>query len=336
MPPTASPALTSADEKAWPARSEGAQAVNKTRPRSGSAPRGKASKKKSRRRSFYARNRNKVFLGALALVALGVFLLNRGGSEEGSASATAFTGGDFHSLVADPSKPGRIYAGGHQAVALSVNGGRTWEEVESLEGADAMGWGFTETAVFLAGHPGLNVSKDGGQAFGQANQGLPATDLHSFGAAGEVLYAGSPAGLLASTDGGASWQVRNRSASQSYMGRILVNPAEPDHLVAPDMSSGVVESRDGGRSWRSLGGLDGAAWVSWDPANPARIVATGGGRAVRTEDGGRTWTILELPSGASIVEVDPNDAQALYAGVHDGERVTVYVSKDGGGSWQRS
>lgn len=311
--------------------------MNKTRPPARNrARRGKANKKaKTRRPSVYARNRNKFFLGALALGALGVFLLNRGGSEEGSQSPTAFTGGDFHSLAADPSNPGRIYAGGHQAVAVSDDGGKSWRGVQSLEGADAMGWAFTQTAVLLAGHPGLSISEDGGQAFSRGNEGLPATDLHSLGAADEVLYAGSPAGLLASTDGGASWQVRNPRASQSFMGRILVNPARPDHLVAPDMSSGVVESTDGGRTWRSLGGLEGADWVSWDPVNPARIVATGGGRAVQTQDGGRTWNSLELPSGASMVEVDPNDPEVLYAGVHDGERVAVYVSRDGGGSWQR-
>lgn len=309
--------------------------MNKSRARSKTAarPRNQKTTKKPRR-SSYARNRKQLLVGGLALLVLTLFLVSRDGSEEVSNDASAFTGGDFHSLVADPSKPGRLYAGGHQAVAVSDDRGKSWRDVESLRGADAMGWGFTEDAVFLAGHPGLSVSADGGKAFRQSNDGLPATDLHSLGAGGGVVYVGSPAGLLASTDGGESWQVRNQKAAQSFMGRILVNPGQPEHLVAPDMTSGVVESRDGGRSWKGLGGLEGVQWVSWAPADVTRIVASGRGRAFESRDGGQTWNKIDLPAGASIVEVDPNDSRVLYAGVHDGERVSVYLSRDGGGTWQ--
>lgn len=288
------------------------------------------------RQSFYNRNRKPLVLGGLALLVsvLTLYLVTRGGSNEIPNGATAFIGGDFHSLVADPSRPGRIYAGGHQAVAASDDRGKSWRDVDSLRGADAMGWGFTADAVLLGGHPGLSVLADGDEKFSQRNDGLPATDLHSLGAGAGVIYAGSPAGLLASTDGGESWRVRNPKASQSFMGRILVNPGQPEHIVAPDMTSGVVESRDGGRTWRSLGGLQGVHWVSWNLADVTRIVASGGGRAVETQDSGQTWNELDLPAGASIVEVDPNDPQVLYAGVHDGEQVSVYLSRDGGGTWQ--
>ncbi len=309
--------------------------MNKTHARSMPAARARNQKTRKRPgRRFYGRNLKQILLGGLALLVLTLFVVTRDGSDEASKGASAFTGGDFHSLVADPYKPGRLYAGGHQAVAVSDDRGKSWRDVESLQGADAMGWGFTEEAVFLAGHPGLSVSADGGKAFSRSNHGLPATDLHSFGASGRVLYAGSPAGLLASTDGGESWEVRNQKAGQSFMGRILVDPRQPEHLIAPDTTSGVVESKDGGRSWRSLGGLPGVQWVSSAPADVTRIVASGGGRAVESRDGGQTWNALDLPAGASIVEVDPNDPQVLYAGVHDGERVSVKVSRDGGGTWQ--
>lgn len=75
-------------------------------------------------------------------------------------------------------------------------------------------------------------------------------------------------------------------------------------------------------------------WVSWDPANITKIVASGAGRTVTTQDGGATWTEISPPKGTAIVELDPKDSQLLYAGIHDGERVTVKVSRDGGGTWQ--
>lgn len=95
-----------------------------------------------------------------------------------------------------------------------------------------------------------------------------------------------------------------------------------------------MESRDGGRTWAKLGGLEAAQWVSWNPANVTRIVASGDGRAMTTQDGGLSWSDISPPAGSSIVELDPIDPQVLYAGIHDGERVSVKVSRDGGGTWQ--
>lgn len=102
----------------------------------------------------------------------------------------------------------------------------------------AMGWGFENNAVFLAGHPGLSISADGAKTFTPRNDALPATDLHSFGAGAGVLYAGSPAGLLVSTDGASSWEIRNPQGARSFMGRILVDPNQPDHLIGSDLASG--------------------------------------------------------------------------------------------------
>src|SRR5207249_4212225 len=106
------------------------------------------------------------------------------------------------------------------------------------------------------GHPGLHRSSDG-LRFIAANSGLPVTDIHALGGTQQVLYAASPAaGVLASNDDGGHWEVRSSRAGQSFMGRILVDPASADHLVASDMSTGAVESSDGGRTWRRLGGVN--------------------------------------------------------------------------------
>src|SRR5206468_8018217 len=119
------------------------------------------------------------------------------------------------SLVVDATS-GRLFVGGHLAVAVSSDGGRTWAAVRSLDAADAMGWGFEPSTVWVSGHPGLNRSDDGGRTFRRANQGLPSTDVHAFGALGDRLYAASPAvGVFASEDGGASWRVRSPDAGQS-------------------------------------------------------------------------------------------------------------------------
>lgn len=286
----------------------------------------------------YGRYRWTPWAVGLAALVVVVVALRAGGEdrETRDAGANPVVGADLHSLVVDPTDPDRIYIGSHDGVSVSRDAGKTWESIESLDGADAMGWAFTPDAIFVGGHPGLYVSTDGGEDFEQRNEGLPSSDVHALGAGGDVIYAASPAaGVFASTDGGASWEVRTQEAGQAFMGRILVDPQDDEHLVAPDMEAGPVESRDGGRTWRSLGGAQGATWVSWDDDAPRHVVVTGQGGAVRTMDGGNTWDALEVPQGALIVEVSPHDADVLYAAALDVPEAVVYVSRDGGATWAR-
>jgi photosystem II stability/assembly factor-like uncharacterized protein len=270
--------------------------------------------------------------GTIAAGLLAFILL--GGSEGGGSGEAPFVGGDLHSLVADPAAAGRLYVGGHEGVAVSANGGRSWQPVESLSGADAMGWAFAGDQVLVGGHPGLFASDDGGRTFQMRNEGLPATDVHALGAGEGVIYGASPAaGVFASTDGGTTWQLRTGEVGHSFMGQILVDPEDPDHLIAPDMEAGAAESTDGGRTWRALGGVGGAMWVTWDPGNTGHLIVSGMGEAAESTDGGASWRPTPVPQGASVVEMDPRDPAVLYAGTLDGTQAMISVSWDGGASW---
>ncbi len=285
--------------------------------------------------------RNGIWLGggALALVAVVVVavVVSSGGtgkSQSPAAKAGAgLVGGDFHSLVADPATPGRLYVGGHEAVSVSTDSGRTWSAVKSLDGADAMGWSFAGNTAYVTGHPGINRSTDGGASFRKANDGLPDTDVHAFGASGPTLYGAGPVnGVIASTDGGATWETRATQAGRSFFGRILVGPNDDQHLVAADARTGAAESTDGGRTWHGLGGPSSAVWVS---RGGTTLYSSGRQGAERSVDNGKTWQSLALPSGATLVEADPTDPKVLYSGVQDGDNVKVWVSRDGGVNWAR-
>ena len=277
-----------------------------------------------------------VGIGALLAAVVAIAVVSRGGNDEStttpSGAGAGFTGGDFHSLVVDPTTPGRLFVGGHKAVSMSPDGGRSWSRVDSLTDADAMGWSFTGDAVYVTGHPGITRSTDGAATFRRTNDGLPDTDVHGFGAGESTLYAAGPAmGVIASTDGGRTWAARTQSAGQSFFGRMLIGPGDDQQLVAADARNGASASSDGGRTWRSLGGPPSAVWVS----RSRGTLYASGQRAAKSTDGGATWTDLQLPDGASLVEADPGNPEVLYAGVHDGEAVTVWVSRDGGQRWTR-
>ena len=278
---------------------------------------------------------------AVAVVVLGGLLLVLAAGRDDDppdqvdGGRAGVTGPDFHSLVADPTTPGRLYVGGHQAVSVSDDRGTTWVRVGSLDDADAMGWGFQGGTVFVSGHPGLNRSDDGAETFARINEGLPGTDVHAFGAGREVLYGSAvDGGLFASTDDGQRWEVRATDGTQAFFGRIVVDPADDDHLFVGDARRGVAESTDGGRSWSALdSGLQAATWLSRSGASVDLLVASGPAGAARSTDGGETWSSLSVPSGASLVEIDPDDPNVLYAGAHEGAAVRLHVSRDGGRTW---
>lgn len=270
------------------------------------------------------------------LVAVGVVVVVaalRGDSPDDTASRSGgLTGGDFHSLVADPMTSGRVFVGGHQAVSVSSDAGGTWKRVEALDDADAMGWAFANDSVFVSGHPGLNRSTDGAATFRRTNDGLPDTDVHGFGASEATMYAAGPGlGVVGSTDGGKTWSARTGEAGQSFFGRILIDADDDQQLIAADARAGAVSSADGGRTWRRLGGPQAAVWVS---RSGDTLYASGQGVS-KSSDGGATWNEIDLPDGATLVEADPTDADVLYAGVHRGQEVELWISKDGGVRWAR-
>ncbi|CAN5153944.1 hypothetical protein BH20ACT24_BH20ACT24_03810 [soil metagenome] len=301
-----------------------------TRPRTASTRRPQA----RRRPSFLRRYAPWLLvLSGLAIAGLVTIVVStRGGTD--STPDRPFVGGDLHSLVVDPTDGGRLYVGGHEGVATSANGGRTWRQIETLEAADAMGWAFTEDLVLVGGHPGLRVSRDGGATFELQNETLPATDIHALGAGADVIYAASPqVGVFVSTDAGGSWTIRTTQVGHGFMGRILVDPEDSEHILAPDMQNGAVESLDGGRTWRALGGVPGAMWVSWDPRNTNHVMASNTGSAATTTDGGVTWRAVNVPPGASLVEISPEHPEVILAAGLEGTSARVWMSRDEGATW---
>ena len=79
-----------------------------------------------------------------------------------------------------------------------------------------------------------------------------------------------------------------------------------------------------------------ATWVSQDQQNPDTYYAAGGGGVYRSTDGGESWRPSGegLPGGVSAVASSPSESRILYAGVLEGDTVTVYRSEDVGESWE--
>lgn len=273
-------------------------------------------------------------LGLGAISAVLFFLSNNSGNSEqldGSEISQAFVGGDLHALnvLGD-----RLYVSGHEGAGVSMNGGASWQAIASLKNTDVMAWSKTTNGLLVGGHPGLFRSTDDGATFAKVTFYSEVSDVHAIGASGDTAYLASPQiGFLASTDGGVNWLLRNAQVGQSFMGSMLVDPANSQRVIAPDMQAGLVTSNDGGLTWRALGAAIGAMSVTWNPLNTKQIAAIGMEGGVISNDDGATWKQLSLPQGSSAVAYS-SDGQKLYVATLVGVNAQISVSTDEGASWK--
>lgn len=156
---------------------------------------------------------------------------------------------------------------------------------------------------------GIWETRDGGQTWTPRADRMPtlttgaiAFDPHSpnvvYAGTGEGnFYAGLGAGVLRSTDGGATWAVQ---AAAPFVGSgfhdLIVDPADSNHLLAAT-TSGLFTSSDGGASWTQR--RTARVWsISMHPAGgaSAEVLAACSDGLYRSADSGQSWAIVNLPN----------------------------------------
>ena len=260
-----------------------------------------------------------------ALLAAGSDLLR---SDDGGSSWTALpVPAVVLALATHPERPGRIIAGlASGGVALSEDGGRTWEGRSR-----GLAEGKVDAVAIAAGQPdmiyasvqgdGLWKSEDAGQNWSLAMDrpwladaerdllALTSVDLAS-GMGGIWIYAGTGAGLTRVPDCFCRWQdVRPGNAMDALVSgdappseaplpagepiRALASaPSAPGTLYAA-LPSGVWASHDGGVVWSRTAEGDATA-VAVNPTNSDHIVAALDGGLTQSRDGGTTWSALAV------------------------------------------
>lgn len=274
-----------------------------------------------------------VALALITVAAIAISLtLSRGGGNSSGTSAGLPNTSDYHSLLVDPANPQRLTLGTHNGLYVSGDGGRRWR-FDSLSGDDAMNLARPQdSTIWLAGHNVFKKSRDGGATWTDVRpSGLPGLDIHGFTVDPRnelVLYAAlAGQGLYRSQDGGKSFALVSDQVGGSVMGLVVLPNGR---ILAGDMQQGIVASGDGGRSWQSVVEAQ-AMGLAVNPADPSRLLATGGGIALST-DSGHTWrSVLDLPDGAGPVAWSKSNPKVAYVVGFDRK---LYRSTDRGESWQ--
>jgi len=266
------------------------------------------------------------------------------------------------SVVPDPAEPGAVWAGlPLGGLYRSTDHGTTWRWAGrpfAGNGLRAVAADPTAAGALWAAMPtGLFHTADRGAHWSLISSGAYIAALHGFDPVELAAVPGRPAAfyvrtlrqVLASADGGQSWQTVFDSGDDDTLVDLAIVPASPPALYVGTQGQagwGLSASLDGGRSWTALTSCPALA------TGIERLAVSSGAIYVlpveeerfgllRSRDGGGTWqSVLGNQPGTPFllldVAVDPASPSTVWAvgGPLEGD-VTLWVSRDGGSVWRR-
>lgn len=225
--------------------------------------------------------------------------------------------------------------------------------------------------IFLGSHnSGLWVSKNNGKSWRKSvdkNKVLdPRSDVYRVAVSPSdtliiylAVFQSNRGRVLKSSDGGGSFrEVYFVSADRYGVFDIYVNPVNPDHVIIATGQGGILESLNGGVTWRVVKWFTEALarlYISPRSLNEMYVV-TSSGNLWRSLDGGENWG--DLPEGVNdTTTAAPYPPQGVINpfGIFSGRRLldefvadplrlsTFYIgsshgllrSENGGNSWKR-
>lgn len=220
---------------------------------------------------------------------------------------------DYHSLLVSRTDPRRLVLGTHYGLFESSDGGASWRPT-AFGRRDAMNLARSRgPALWAAGHNVLAKSTDGGKSWSDVSPpGLPHLDVHGFAVDGrntDRLYAAiAGKGLYRSTNAGATFEL----VTEEVGGDVFALAVTGDgRILAGDTRRGLLSSSDGGRTWSALVESP-VLGLAVNPKQSQRILAAGQLTQLST-DGGRRWKpVLALNEGTGPVAWSESDPRIAY------------------------
>lgn len=268
-----------------------------------------------------------------------LFVNNYGGgnflSEDGGLTwkqaSQGYTGEQIYGLSIDPQQPARVYAAGFGGLWRSDDSGSTWVGIQQGQNEDrisgqAIAADPSNGNHVLTGKHVIFESLDGGENWTLiwsmeqlVNQGIPI----------DSLVPATPIISFAPSD-----------ARTIYIGFGHENCLLLHEPGCENTRIGIIVSRDGGETWqqspddqiKELNVFD----LAVDPSDARHIYAATSVGVFRSLDAGDNWEMLSgLQSNMLVhsVAIDHSSSRHLLAGV---ERDGIYLSNDGGSTWQHS
>jgi uncharacterized protein (TIGR03437 family) len=228
----------------------------------------------------------------------------------------------------------------------------------------------TNTVYIGAAEGGVWKTKDGGATWTPLTDSQPSLAMGAIAldpSNPDIVYVGTGeenfnadayygAGILKSTDAGATWTNIVGPFLQAYIGGLAVHPSNGQILLC-SADTGIWRSADGGASWAQV--IDGVGTsVLFDPTNGDIAYAALGDPFVdsnngvyQSADSGKTWKSIPgaganaLPAtnvGRISIAIAPSTPSTLYVAVADvlknnrSNLVDIFKTTGAGNTWSRT
>lgn len=162
--------------------------------------------------------------------------------------------------------------------------------------------------------------------------------VHGLGVdpATDALYVATHYGLFRTTTGSRRL-ARIGESRQDFMGfsvvaeRRFLASGHPDPAQNLPPNLGLIESRDGGRTWKTISLLGKADFhVLRAAGRQVYGLNSTSGKLMMSSDGGRQWRERRTPAPFIDLAVDPDDNRRIVLSAERG----VFASADAGGRWR--
>ncbi len=185
-----------------------------------------------------------------------------------------------------------------------------------------------------------------------------------------IVVGAATGGVWISNNGGLTWEPVFDDQPVASIGAVAINQSNPDIIWvgtgegnvrnSTSVGGGIFKSVDAGKHWQRMGleKSERINRIALDPSNPGTVYVAAMGtlwganeeRGIyKTIDGGQTWKkvlYVDDLTGATDIKMDPANPNKLYAGMWQfrrwpyyfksgGPGSGLYISKDGGTSWQQ-
>lgn len=241
---------------------------------------------------------------------------------------------EVESAAIDPYDPNTIYVGTWHLPWKTTDGGAHWHNIKQglIDDSDVFSIIIDPTrptVIYTSACSGIYRSETAGELYRKV-QGIPSTArrtrvLMQDPSNRKVVYAGTTEGLYKTVDDGVNWA--RMTGPDVIINDIYVDPSDPQHVLLATDRSGVLQSRDGGKSFSaSNNGFSQrqVATILADAKHPDTIYAgvlndKGYGGVFVTEDRGATWQQRSQGlNGRDIFTLAQADDGTLLAGTEHG------------------
>jgi photosystem II stability/assembly factor-like uncharacterized protein len=219
------------------------------------------------------------------------------------------------SIAVDPQQPRVVYLATSQAIFKSSDSGANWTKIQA-RGTSSIAVDPFQSSHLLAemANQGLFESHDGGATWAAVTNLPPppnggvtfitAVNFHPK-IPGTIFVSTNGAGILRSTDGGATYTIVNNGLPNVETSSVVANPQTPAMLFV-GTAGGLFKSIDNGNSW-ALSNSSTAGVISFDAnVTPPTIYIND----AKSTDLGATWTPIP---GAGVIIADPSAPNSIFS-----------------------